>query len=127
MSAVDTTAAPLRARVNPLRAWFAKARPNTREQAIALWLALGAWCVIVAMVFTVSAPFLGELHKWGWHDWDSTTVARWMTVVSIKRYFQFPFWNPYSCGGYGPWGYVEGGGNVISPWLPVYLLAPLPI
>src|SRR5690606_31904526 len=46
---------------------------------------------------------------------------------SLKDFGQFPFWNPYACGGYSSWGYVEGGTNVVSPFLPLYLALPFPL
>jgi hypothetical protein len=43
------------------------------------------------------------------------------------HYHQFPFWDPYTCGGHPAWGSLESDPIVLSPWLPAYLLAPLAI
>lgn len=90
-------------------------------------LLLAAWAIVLAMIAIVVEPFFDDLSRWGFHDWDSTTASRLLTVISLKRYGQFPFWNPYACGGYSAWGYVEGGTTVVSPWLPIYLALPIQI
>ena len=44
---------------------------------------------------------------------------------SLLRYHELPGWNPYACGGYPAWGYIEGGTILVSPFLPAYLALPL--
>jgi hypothetical protein len=78
--------------------------------------------IVLGMIALVVAPFFGSLDRWGSHDWDMVSSFRYLVVKSLKAYHQFPFWNPYTCGGYTAWGYVESDTNVISPWLPLYLL-----
>jgi len=86
-----------------------------------------AWVVIVRTLYEIAQPWFEDLTKWGWHDWDFSTMTRWLTVHTIKTFHQFPFWNPYTCGGHTTWGYVEADTTVVSPWLPLYLLAPTPV
>src|SRR4030095_7625315 len=42
-----------------------------------------------------------------------------------KEYGEGPWWAPWWCGGAPGWGYVEGATNVVSPYLPLYLLADI--
>ena len=92
-----------------------------------LALATVAWFIIGRTLVEIARPWFDDLTKWGWHDWDFVTMSRWLTVTTIKKFHQFPFWNPYTCGGHTTWGYVEADTTIVSPWLPVYLLAPLPV
>ena len=64
--------------------------------------------------------------------WGRTTGTRWSPTgtSSTSRsdsYGQFPFWNPYGCGGHPSWAGIESGTTIVSPWLPFYLFAPLAI
>ncbi len=111
---------PLLSRV---RGWF----PRTWAQwgrALA-WLV--AWGVILGMIGIVVGPTLRDLRLLGTHDWDQMESHRYLIYKSIRKYGQFPFWNPYGCGGHPSWGGIESGTAVVSPWLPFYLYAPLPI
>jgi hypothetical protein len=71
------------------------------------------------------APIFAALDTHGTHDWDQMESHRYLVVKSILRYRQFPFWNPYSCGGHPAWAGLESGTVVVSPWLPFYLLLKL--
>ena len=86
--------------------------------------ALGFGCVLVCLALVV-APTFGDLELYGGHDWDEMTAHRLLTVRSLLRYHQLPLWMPYACGGYSEWGNVVGGTNLVSPFLPVYLLLEL--
>ena len=79
------------------------------------------------MVLIVVSPLL--VHPWtlGQHNWDQMNTQREVVVQTILRFHQFPFWDPFTCGGHAAWGALESDPIVVSPWLPVYLLAPLPI
>lgn len=98
-----------------------------RARIVKASLVFAAWAIVLNMIGLVVRPFFDDLSRWGFHDWDTTTASRLLTAISIKRYGQFPFWNPYACGGYSAWGYVEGGTTVISPFLPLYLALPTQI
>ena len=88
---------------------------------------LAAMLAVPAMVLLVVSPLL--MHPWtfGQHDWDQMNTQREVVVKTILRFHQFPFWDPYECGGHPSWGSLESDPIVVSPWLPAYLLAPLPI
>lgn len=90
-------------------------------------LTVAAFAIVLHMIGAVVAPTFDDLTRFGFHDWDSSTASRLLTVKSLKDFGQFPFWNPYACGGYSAWGYVEGGTTVVSPFLPLYLALPLPL
>ena len=79
------------------------------------------------MVGIVISPWLGDLTTYGFHDWDAETSFRYLTKISLLRYHEFPGWNPFACGGYPSWGYVEGATVLVSPWLPAYLWLPLTV
>ncbi|MEZ4299397.1 MAG: hypothetical protein R3B70_30885 [Polyangiaceae bacterium] len=100
------------------------ARPATPEKSRALTV-LAAWLVVLSAVAWLCAPLFQDLRKWGGHDWDMVTSFRYLTVQSLREYGQLPGWNPYACGGYTAWGYVESDTNLVSPWLPLYLLLDL--
>ncbi len=82
---------------------------------------------IPAMILLVVSPLLAHPWTFGLHNWDQMNTQREVVVKSLLRFHQFPFWDPYECGGHPAWGSLESDPIVVSPWLPVYLLAPLPI
>ncbi|HEY3819085.1 MAG TPA: hypothetical protein VGL81_18075 [Polyangiaceae bacterium] len=88
---------------------------------------LAAILAIPAMVVLVLSPLL--VHPWtfGQHDWDQMNTQREVVVKTILRFGQFPLWDPYECGGHAAWSSLESDPIAVSPWLPAYLLAPLPI
>jgi hypothetical protein len=78
--------------------------------------------VLLCALAAVLAPMLRDFSTYGFHDWDVETAYRHITTLSIKRYGELPFWHPFLCGGAPAWGYVEGATNLVSPYLPIYLL-----
>lgn len=85
-----------------------------------------AFLLLLGVVGAVVAPLFGKTDTLGAQDWDQMEAHRYLAVKTIEKYHQFPFWNPYGCGGHTWWGGIESGTNLVSPWLPAYLLAPLP-
>lgn len=85
-----------------------------------------AWGTVFGVVFVALAPWLREWKTLGFHDWDVQTAHRYLTVMTLRRYHELPGWNPYACGGFPAWGYVEAGTTLVSPWLPFYLALPMP-
>ncbi|MBV9950251.1 MAG: hypothetical protein JOZ69_25645 [Myxococcales bacterium] len=77
------------------------------------------------MIIGVLESTLGRLDTIGAHDWDQMEAHRYLVTKTILRFHQFPFWNPYACGGHPNWGGFESGTTVISPWLPFYLTMTL--
>jgi hypothetical protein len=51
---------------------------------------------------------------------------RELVVKTMRDYHQFPFWEPYACGGHPNWGGFESGSMIVSPWLPFFLTMTLP-
>jgi hypothetical protein len=88
---------------------------------------LASHAAVPVMILLVVSPLL--LHPWtlGQHDWDQMNTQREVVVQTIARFHQFPFWDPYTCGGHPAWGALESAPIAVSPWLPFYLLLPLPI
>jgi len=85
-----------------------------------------AGCTLVAMVVIVTSPWMRDWTSYGFHDWDAETSFRYLVKISLLEHGELPGWNPFACGGYPSWGFIEGATNLVSPWLPFYLLAPLP-
>jgi hypothetical protein len=97
-------------------------RPGARADALATAL---AWLAVLVPPFVVLSPWLARLDTYGFHDWDVMTSHRWLVVTSLLDHHELPWWNPYACGGFPAWGYIEGGTILVSPFLPVYLLADI--
>jgi hypothetical protein len=87
---------------------------------------LGALGVLAAIAY-VFQPLFVDTSTFGSHDWDQVETHRFLVAKTILGFHQFPFWNPYACGGHPAWGGFESDPIVVSPWLPAYLLAPFPL
>lgn len=104
-----------------LRAWARRATSDRWHLgAVAL-----AVMTMLGVTLGVLAPMLARFDTYGFHDWDFSSSARYITVLSLKRYHEAPFWQPWLCGGFPSWGHYESSTNLVSPYLPVYLLADL--
>jgi hypothetical protein len=84
---------------------------------------LGIVLALVAIGVTVAPVFI-HTRTYGVHDWDQMQAHRYLAVKTLLRFHEFPFWNPYSCGGHTWWGGLESGSSLVSPMLPFYLLLP---
>jgi hypothetical protein len=82
---------------------------------------------LVAAIAYVFRPVFLDPTSFGSHDWDQVETHRYLVEKTLLRFHQFPFWNPYACGGHTAWGGFESDPIVVSPWLPAYLLAPFPL
>lgn len=90
------------------------------------WGRVLAACVSVAVVAgALLSGFFRSLTTLGAHDWDQMESHRYLVAKSIRAYGQFPFWDPYGCGGFPAWGSPEGASTVASPVLPLYVALPL--
>jgi hypothetical protein len=105
-----------------LPAWGAARPPGPPWEAAAR---LAAWAAILTAVAVVMAPWWKDTSTFGFHDWDVQTAHRELVRMSLLEHGEMPWWNPYLCGGYPAWGYVEAGTIVVSPFLPFYLLLPM--
>jgi hypothetical protein len=86
-----------------------------------------AFSTIATMIGLVMGPWFKDLSTFGFHDWDAQTSHRFLVRLSLLRYHEFPSWNPFACGGFPAWGYVEADTIVVSPFLPAYLLLPMSV
>ena len=92
------------------------------------WRSAAALLAVSAMVTTLAVaigPWFRETHTFGFHDWDVQASHRYLVLLSLFRYHEFPSWNPFACGGFPAWGYVEADTIVVSPFFPAYLVLPL--
>lgn len=88
-----------------------------------LVVAAVAWLGLIAATVVELWPMLRDFSTFGFQDWDVAAAYRHITRVSLREYHQFPWWNPWLCGGFPGFGFVEGATNLVSPYLPFYLLA----
>ncbi|HEY1692283.1 MAG TPA: hypothetical protein VGG39_08975 [Polyangiaceae bacterium] len=88
---------------------------------------VAALAAIPTILLLAVSPLL--LHPWtlGQHNWDQMSTQREVVVKTLAHFHQFPFWDPYTCGGHPAWGSLESDPIVVSPWLPFYFLVPLAI
>ena len=96
--------------------------PRDRFELLRWLIGVG---IMLGTCFVVIGPILGDFRTYGFHDWDAATSYRYITVLSIKRYLEAPFWHPWLCGGFPAFGHPEGASNFISPYLPLYLLTDI--
>ncbi len=81
-----------------------------------------AGALLVSALLFVLDPMLSDFSTYGFHDWDSSTAHRYITVLSLRA-GEGPWWYPWLCGGIPAFGYPEVATNLVSPYLPLYLLA----
>lgn len=57
--------------------------------------------ILIAFIgsFLFYLPILNSLHSLGIQDWDQNFAWNEFTRLSIIKYHQFPFWDPFRCGG----------------------------
>ncbi|WP_281329226.1 hypothetical protein [Polyangium sp. 6x1] len=117
------TSAPLvdKAALSLPRRLLAAARRDPPRAAAALLAGLSMLAAVVVVVL----PWLVKARTLGFHDWDVQTSHRYLVKTSLLDHHEMPFWNPYACGGFPAWGYVEAGTIVVSPWLLAYLFLPM--
>lgn len=96
-------------------------------RALRVFAVVAAISIVIGAISIMVAPAFAKPLTLGGHDWDEMEAQRELVVKTIKQYGQFPFWNPYACGGHSSWSSIQGGTNLISFWLPFYLLLDLPL
>src|SRR5271167_2122256 len=92
--------------------------PTGREIA---WVALGSLAFALCIFYRFFGHF-SRLIAWsgfGRFDWDYHMQLHWVIWYTITHFHQFPFWNPYKCGG------MPLLGNPQSPILTPFLLVDL--
>ncbi|NOU28888.1 MAG: hypothetical protein HOO96_13370 [Polyangiaceae bacterium] len=95
------------------------------------WSSAAGWRLVAwaAIVLTAAAIHWGPLSQWtgyGTHDWDTMESQRYLVVKTIRDFGQFPFWDPYGCGGHPAWGGSENG-PLFSPFILGYIALPMPV
>jgi hypothetical protein len=113
----------------PIRHWLSARRSGATPRGTSNWLdAVASWlgfgCVLLCIAIAVR-PVFRDLGLYGGHDWDEMSAHRLLTVKALLQFGQLPLWMPYGCGGYSEWGNVQGASNLVSPFLPFYLLLEL--
>jgi len=86
-----------------------------------------AWAIAFAYAYhrVFHGAIEGDWSLYGTHDWDSHVAYRYISVLSLRQYGEMPWFSPWWCHGFPAWAYVEGATNILSPFLPLYLLAPI--
>lgn len=82
------------------------------------FLALLALALVAA--FGMWAPAFIEAEHSGWGDWQQMHHWAEIGVVSLSRYGEWPFWDPYHCGGVPHWGQPQAQ-NFSPFWLLLHL------
>jgi len=61
----------------------------------------GVALFLLALVaaFAYSHPIFRDFDNWGIQDWDQHLFYHAVPRYTLLRYHQFPFWNPWYCGG----------------------------
>ncbi len=103
----------------------AKAKLAVPGAEVRLLALAAAALLLLSTLFKILGPMLEDFHTFGFHDWDVETAYRYITVVSVKRYHEGPWWHPWLCGGFPAFGDTETASNFISPYLPLYLLTDI--
>lgn len=94
---------------------------NSRTGREIVWVALGS----IAFALCIFYRFFGQFSRliawdgFGRFDWDYHAQLHWASWYTITHFHQFPFWNPYKCGG------MPLLGNPQSPILTPFLLPDL--
>jgi hypothetical protein len=109
----------------PLRAHLERLVPRSPLGWALTVATLACWAIVLTTLVWVLRPTLNNPSALGSHDWDQMESHRYLIQKTILRFKQFPFWNPYACGGHPNWSGFESGTVVVSPWFPFYLTMTL--
>jgi hypothetical protein len=81
------------------------------------------WGLLASVMFALafSYPILTKISGLGLdHDWDLTMEMHWAPFYTIAHFHQFPFWDPYKCGGLPLLGNPQS--RILTPFLFLHLL-----
>jgi hypothetical protein len=112
--------------LGPLGAYLRARVPGSALGWVQAIARLPAWGIVLATIAYVLWPTWIDRNTIGQHDWDQMETHRALVKKTILDFHQFPFWQPYACGGHPNWGGFESGSTIVSPWLPFYLFMTLP-
>jgi len=113
-----------------LALWFVQTPPGFWRRRMknaspikteAVWVALGS----IAFALCFGYPILrhltrGDVPKFSYSDWDYGLSLHWISFHTITHFHQFPFWDPYRCGGMPLFGNPQS--SVLTPFLLLHLL-----
>ncbi|HEY1697453.1 MAG TPA: 6-pyruvoyl-tetrahydropterin synthase-related protein [Polyangiaceae bacterium] len=88
-------------------------------------LRVAAGLAVLGTILLVVSPLIEHTGTLGGRNWDQMNTQRAVVAKTILRFHQFPFWDPYTCGGRPAWSSPEGDPVLVSPFLPSLLLFPL--
>ncbi len=88
---------------------------------------LGVLVVALDALRIIFTPWFKDLSIYGMRDWDEDSALRYITALDITRYHELPWWHPWLCGGFPAWANSEGANNLVSPYLPFYLVFPIQV
>ena len=74
---------------------------------------IGAWLIRPQLAHFTAIPSDGA-------DRDLFLQLRWVPYYTLAHFHQFPFWNPYKCGGMPMLGNPES--SIVTPFLLLYLI-----
>ena len=100
--------------------WATKASSRTGREIA--WVALGSLAFALCFFYRFFGRF-SRLFVWsgfGRLDWDYHMQLHWVTWYTITHFHQFPFWNPYKCGGMPLFGNPQSA--ILTPFLLLDLL-----
>ena len=92
---------------------------SPRRRALERGLAIFAMALVAGGVMW--APAFYEVDHSGWGDWQQMHHWAEVGVVSMRRWGEFPFWNPHHCGGVPHWGQPQA-----QNFSPIWMLLHLP-
>jgi hypothetical protein len=101
-----------------------ESEPGSAKSRVPDLVALG---VVTALALWVFAPFFRDTGTMGFQDWDVQAAYRYVTVLAVRDHGQWPWWNPWFCGGFPAWGYAESATNLVSPFAPLYFAFSFPL
>jgi hypothetical protein len=96
-----------------------KASPIEKEIA---WVTVGSIAFALGFFYRL-LPQLSQINvpiNSGRLDWDLSMEFHWVAAYTITHFHQFPFWNPYKCGGIPL--FADPQSAVLTPFLLVDLL-----
>jgi hypothetical protein len=88
---------------------------------------LAALGLLAGLALWAFAPFFRDPQAMGFQDWDVQAAYRYTSVLALRDYGQWPWWNPWFCGGFPAWGYAEAATNLVSPFAPLYFAFSFPV
>lgn len=74
---------------------------------------IGTWLLKPQLAHFTTVPSDGA-------DRDMFAQLRWVPYYTLTHFHQFPFWNPYKCGGMSMLGNPES--SIVTPFLLLYLI-----